>query len=93
MHLTHSDSWDYFKNAIVLSATHQPFWAETDAAIGYKLIAVTLGCATDENYSDKVLDGSLLSCLQVSVLIKVHFFSNETKELNIRSNREKKLKN
>ena len=65
IHLTHEDSWGYFKNAIVMSATQLAFWPEEEAKAGYREIATKyLGCSNDTDYETDLADGSLLQCLQ-----------------------------
>ena len=68
IHLTHEDSWGYFKNAIVMSATQLAFWPEEEAKAGYREIATKyLCCSNDIDYENDLANGSFLQCLQGGV--------------------------
>ena len=64
IHLTHEDSYDYYNNAIVMSATTTPYWSEADASHAYAFIATQVQCATQENFTSQLVSGKLLECLQ-----------------------------
>ena len=64
IHLTHEDSYDFYKNAIVMSATTTPYWSEEDATTGYGYIASKLGCSSPETFQQNLMSGDLISCLQ-----------------------------
>lgn len=72
IHLTHEDSWPYFKNAIVMSATQLAFWPQAEAELGYRTIAIDhLACSTEADYADDLASGALLECLQQKSLAEL----------------------
>lgn len=65
VHATHEDSWPYFDNVIIMSATQVAFWPESDAQNGYAYIATEVyPCTTAENFVADLTSGALISCLQ-----------------------------
>ena len=64
IHLTHEDSYDYFNNAIVMSATTTPYWTAEDATIGYGYIATQLRCTSEETIQADLVSGALVECLK-----------------------------
>ena len=65
IHATHQDSWDYFDNTIIMSATQISFWPESDARDGYGYISTEIvQCTNSENFVADLSSGALINCLQ-----------------------------
>ena len=65
IHTTHEDSWAYFDNTIIMSATQIAFWPESDASDGYAYISTQiLQCTNGDNFVADLSSGALIACLQ-----------------------------
>ena len=65
VHATHEDSWAYFDNTIIMSASQIQFWPESDANDGYGFISTEiLGCTNGDNFQADLSSGALIACLQ-----------------------------
>ena len=64
-HISHTDSHNYFKNALVTGPPVINFWSEDQANTAYAYIATSVvNCTTSEDFATDLATGALLACLQ-----------------------------